>query len=137
MSKRLLLIVLFIFLPVAAAADEAPASLLGPQSTTPTGGSTTDSGALQPAGTGPQQSGSASASGLTAPSSVLQAPATSDTQLKVLAAEGDGPPHQTDESPDGFGLTLIGAAALVLLVCAVLVVLRDRKRFLESDPFRI
>ena len=121
MLIRLLVILTLALTPVAALADDTsqptdtPAAtdtpnpgtaqgptsgnyMLGPSSagSAPnSGGSTGDSVSLQPAGQSPLQSTTSDSTGLTAPtSSVLQAPASSDQALRVLAGEADGTPVQ-------------------------------------------
>ncbi|HEX3082090.1 MAG TPA: hypothetical protein VHQ86_02450 [Candidatus Saccharimonadia bacterium] len=137
MLKRLFMIAVFALVPLAAAADEAPASALGPQISAPSGGSTGDASALQPATSGPQQPDTSASSGLTAPvGGILQQPATGNDALKVLAGEADGSPH--DQSDDGglsFVDALIIAAVIVLIGCVVAVVVRDRRRFRATEPF--
>src|SRR2546421_316836 len=106
MSKRLLIVLFTLMFPFAATADTtapptdntASSAGLGPQASGGTGSSNADSTALQPAGTSPIQSTTGDAAGLTAPSSVLQAPATGDSNLQVLAGEVDGATHQADET---------------------------------------
>ncbi|GAC1370576.1 MAG: hypothetical protein NVSMB39_3500 [Candidatus Saccharimonadales bacterium] len=118
--------------PAATAAPSdgtATSAGLGPDAVSPSaGGSNGDSTALQPAGLSPIQSGATDSTGLTAPAGVLQAPATGAGQLKVLAGEVDGAPHQVENSnstPWGW----LAAIIMVLLLVAAAVIWRDRRRF--------
>ena len=156
MPKRLLLALILAFAPLTATADDTDPTMnpltapdttqaappapttaangLGPQtSANSAGGSNADGSSLQPAGLSPLQSTTNDAVGLTAPTtSALQAPASSDYTLRVLAGEADGAPHRVAESsasPWGWAAfsLIIGA-----LVAGVATVLRDRRRF--RDP---
>ncbi|GEM_PF-2285996 len=135
MPKRLLLSLVLIFMPLSAAADttispDAPTGL-GPQTTTSNpGGSNADSAALQPAGFSPLQPTTSSSNGLTAPSSVLQAPATGDDALKVLSGEADGAPQGGPDDSSSFPWSwLVFTVIIGLIVAAASIVLRDRRRF--------
>ena len=113
--------------------DGAPSAALGPQSTTNAGGSALDAGTLQSGGISPLQSATSDAAGLTAPSNVLQAPITSDANLKVLAGEADGAPVSIDDSP---APTWPWALAAILLAAIIggSIVYRDRRRFGRNHP---
>ncbi len=139
MSKRFLIVFALVILPLAASADDASQAtttdpaLLGPQTTTPAGGSNADAGALQPAGTTPLQSTTSGTDGLSAPNAnTLQAPATTDDALKVLAGEGDGAPHTPADDGSNLGIRLLFLLLIAIIVAAVGIVLRDRRRF--RDP---
>jgi len=136
---RLLVIASLTLTPLAALADDtsdtsatpAPSStsyLLGPSSlTSGAGGSTTDSGSLQPAGQSPLQSNTTDATGLTAPNgSVLQAPASSDETLKVIMGDADGPPVQVADSSNPSPWSWLGLSVLFGLVITALVLLARR-----------
>lgn len=135
MPKRFLLTLVLIFAPLGAAADtvispDAPTGL-GPQTTTSNpGGSNADSAALQPAGFSPLQSTTSDSTGITAPSSVLQAPATGDDALKVLSGEADGAPQGSADDSGGFPWSWLAFTIVIgLIVAAGSIVLRDRRRF--------
>ncbi len=142
MSKRLLLIVAAtLLLPLAAAADDTTAqpitdpSALGPQASSPAGGSNADAGTLQPGGgSSPLQSSGDSSLGLTAPNSnVLQAPVTSDQALKVLSDEADGTPHTAADSEPNPWLWLIFSLIIAGIIAAGgAIVVRDRRRFQDT-----
>ena len=153
MSKRLLLILFIIFTPLAASAGEADPTMepltteqaaptatpapsdpgLGPQASGNTpGGSNADTGSLQPAGISPLQSTTGDSTGLTSPTnSLLQAPASGDYALQVLAGEADGPPHQVTDNPETTWDWLAYAVIFGLAAAGIAVVLRDRRRFRE------
>ena len=88
-----------------AASTPQTGSMLGPStlgSGSGSGGSTGDSATLQPAGVSPLQSTTSDSTGLTAPNgSALQAPATSDQALKVIADDADGAPVQVADASTG------------------------------------
>jgi hypothetical protein len=135
MPKRFLLTLVLILAPLGAVADtvtspDAPTGL-GPQTTTgSSGGSNADSAALQPAGFSPLQSTTSDSTGITAPSSVLQAPATGSDALTVLSGEADGAPQGSPDDSNGFPWTwLIFTLIIGLAVAATGIVLRDRRRF--------
>jgi hypothetical protein len=146
MPKRLIIALALACLPFAALADDStpaptpgatpdPAAQLGPQSTsTGAGGSNADGGTLQPAGVTPLQSTNKDATGLTAPNSnALQAPASSDETLKVLAGEADGTPQQTSDTAGasnwGWLWFSLGFAVLAVLIAAAI---RYRRKWLRA-----
>jgi hypothetical protein len=153
MSKRLfdprpLVLIVFALMPLAAYADDPaptdvppavdtpaptsapapvnPAAGLGPAATAPSaGGSTADAGSLQPAAPQPLQATTGDSTGLTAPNSnTLQAPATGNDNLRVLAGEADGSPHQTDSDTAGHWGWLWWSLGFGIIVAAVAVILR-------------
>jgi len=139
MPKRLLLTIVMILVPLGAAADtvtspDAPAGL-GPQTTTSNpGGSNADSAVLQPAGLSPLQSTTVDSTGLTAPSSVLQAPATAGDALKVLAGEADGAPQGSADDTGGFPWSWLAFTVIIgLIVVAAGIVWRDRRRYARPN----
>ena len=131
MPKRLIIILIMIFAPLGAAADDtAPTAGLGPQATSASsGGSSADAAALQPTTGSVLQSNSAGSTGLSAPSSALQAPATSDQTLTVLSGEADGAPQSTTDPASFPWGWLVFTVIIALIVTAVSVVVRDRRRF--------
>ena len=139
MSKRLLLIIAMVLVPLGATADtatspDAPAGL-GPQTTSSNpGGSSADSAVLQPAGLSPLQSTTADSAGLIAPSSVLQAPATGGDALKVLAGEADGSPQGSAADATRFPWGWAGFVIIFGLIAAAgSIVWRDRRRYADSN----
>jgi hypothetical protein len=88
--------------PVQSGAGGAAA--LGPAASGGSGSSNAAAGDLQPAGTSPLQSTTNDSTGLSAPASALQAPASGSDALQVLSGVADGSPHNVadDQSP---GLT--------------------------------
>jgi hypothetical protein len=89
--------------PAPSTQPDPATAALGP-STTGAGGSSADASALQPAGGSPLQSTTSDSTGLTAPTAnTLQAPATSDDSLRVLAGEADGPSYNPSESTGYWG----------------------------------
>lgn len=138
MLNRLLLALTLALAPFTAYAGSTTATPtgLGPDATSvSSGGSNADAGALQPAGTSPLQSTSASSAGLTAPSNVLQGSAPSGEALKVLEGEADGPPQSLDEDSSNSGYWLVLNLLLAFAaLAAVIVVIRDRRRFRNTAP---
>jgi hypothetical protein len=144
MPKRLVMTILAFCLitPSLAFADSSsaldpnsvPASSLGPQSVGGSaGGSNADSSALQPAGQSPLQSTTADSAGLGAPSSALQAPASSSDSLRVLSGEADGTPHQTDAPTATPWVWLAVTFVLALIVAGIVLIIRDRRRFTQFE----
>ena len=141
MPKRFILTLALILAPLGAAADtvtspDAPTGL-GPQTTAANpGSSSADATALQPAGLSVLQSTTSDSTGLSAPSSVLQSPATSSDALKVLAGEADGAPQSSADGTDGFPWGwLVFTVIFGFIAVAVTVVLRDRRRFARSHQY--
>jgi|GEM_PF-5165573 len=138
MLRRILTVIGLLIItsaPAAVLADTsvqhgASATELGPSTTgaVGTGGSSADSGTLQPAGSNPLQSSTNAATGLTAPdSSVLQAPASDSGTLQVIEDQADGSPHQLGESSRGWLWWLTGLLAVVIIV-VLLAALHRRRR---------
>ena len=118
--------------PTPSSATE-PAALtnLGPQSTTGSGSSSLDGGSLQSAGISPLQSTTSDATGITAPSNLLQAPSTSDASLKVLAGEADGAPQNlvvTDAPTWPWALAAIG----LFCIFGLIILYRDRRKYAQN-----
>lgn len=136
MIKRFLIVTLFALIPMSALAEDvapadtsvsspapsstmAPVDGLGPSSSSPAGGSSTDVGSLQQAGLSPLQSTEQDSDGLTAPNQqTLQQPASSDQALEVLRDEADGAPRQATEAGINYWvwlgfILLFGAIAAV------------------------
>lgn len=145
MFIRLLVIASLALTPVATLADDTPTPtdtpaatdtpapssasyLLGPNSlTSGAGGSTADSGSLQPAGQSPLQSTTTDATGLTAPNgSALQAPASSDETLKVIMGDADGAPVQVADSSNPSLWGWLGLSVLFGLIVTALSLLARR-----------
>lgn len=122
------------------AATPSTGSLLGPSSVgSGSGGSTTDSTALQPAGLSPLQSTTGDASGLTAPNgSALQAPASSSDTLKVIMGDADGSPVQVaDASNNPSAWNWLGLSVVFGLIVAVITLLYRRKPALFAPLTRL
>jgi hypothetical protein len=146
MPKRLAILLILLFVPFAASADDvAPtpspnaAADLGPQTSSSSplgssGGSKADTGSLQPAGTSPLQSVTSDSTGLTAPSNLLQGSVPNGDTLKVLASEADGAPHATSGETTGSWTWPITLLMIFLIVAAGSVVVRDRRRFQNINP---
>ncbi len=135
MPKRFLLTLALILAPFAASADtvtspDAPTGLGPPTTSSNPGGSSADATALQPAGLSVLQSTTSDSTGLSAPSSALQAPATTSDALKVLAGEADGAPQSSANDSTGFPWTwLVFTVLFGLIAAASAIVIRDRRRF--------
>ena len=136
MPKRLFLIIMLMLLPTVAVADDsnpqgaapiAP-SALGPGASNDSGGSTADSGALQPAGKSPLQSITNDSADLSAPSNLLQGSVPTSDSLKVLSDETDGAPHNLNDDGPNLLVRLAFLLPLTILI-AVAVIMRDRRRF--------
>jgi hypothetical protein len=125
--------------PLAARADDTaststpdPSAVLGPSAGSGAASSSSaDGSALQPTVNAPLQSTTGDGGGLTAPnSSTLQAPATSNDNLRVLAGEADGAPHQAgDDTTAGNWGWLWFSLLIGLIAAGTFIVLRDRRRF--------
>ncbi len=128
MLKRLTLILILLFAPLVAYADDA-SSALGPPANAGGGASSNaDSSVLQPAGLAPLQATTGDSDGLTAPTqTALQAPVTSGDSLQVIASSADGPSH--DPAAANYWGWLWFTLLIALLVTAAAVVMRDRRRF--------
>jgi hypothetical protein len=134
MFVRLVAVVIFSFLPFVALADDLGPSASGSTTLGQSGtsiGSNADGSTLQPAGGNPLQSTNNDSSGLTAPNSnALQAPASSDAELKViLGNEADGIAHQiTDDSLAQTEREAFIAGVLLLGVIVAYLLLAGKRR---------
>ena len=111
----------------------ATSSGLGPQSVMSPVSPSESSGILQPAGSTPQQSSNDASSGLTAPTTALQAPASSDYSLKVLSTEADGTPKTPVTPAEVPSWPWALAVILLFLIIGGAVVYRDRRRFSQTE----
>jgi hypothetical protein len=123
MTKRLLLVIAFLFLPTLAMADstsipDQATQELGPQTENPSTSSSADSSTLQPAGTSTLQqsvdnSQTSELGGASA--QVLQSPDVSQGELQVISDGADGDP----ESVGGNGVTMLDLVGLSLVIGAL------------------
>lgn len=134
--RRIFIATLFVglWLPYTGTlAETNSASLLGPSSSGQSaGGSSGDANVLQPANNAPiQPTGNENAQAPTTSSAALQAPASQDDVLKVLAGETENTPQETSETIN-YGLWLGFSATFALMALGAYLFVSNRRERREQ-----